>query len=108
MPLSSTLEDETGASTTVSIPKGSAVDATARAAAAIAQADIDEHEAMHPSGGGEGASLSDETPESTGGADAGVGGSASRDDHVHNVPNATTTLRGISEKATERGGNGRH
>ena len=25
---------------------------------------------------------------------------ASRDDHVHNVPNATTTLRGISEKAT--------
>ena len=56
---------------------------------------------MHPSGGGgETTPLSDETPESTGGADAGVGTSASRDDHVHNVPNATTTLRGISEKAT--------
>ena len=51
-------------------------------------------------GGGGGAPLSDETPESTGGADAGVGTSASRDDHAHNVPNATTTTRGISEKAT--------
>ena len=48
------LEDETGASTTVSIPKGSAVDATARAAAATAQEDIDDHEANHPEGGGGG------------------------------------------------------
>ena len=94
------LEDANGDIETVSIPKGAAVDAVARAAAETAQEDIDDHEANHPSGGGEGASLSDETPESTGGADAGVGTLASRDDHVHNVPNATTTLRGISEKAT--------
>ena len=48
------LEDALGAVETVSIPKGSAVDATARAAAATAQEDIDEHEAMHPEGGGDG------------------------------------------------------
>ena len=94
------LENDSEEVETVVIPKGAAVDATARAAAETAQEDIDDHEANHPSGGGEGASLSDETPESTGGADAGVGELASRDDHVHNVPNATTTLRGISEKAT--------
>ena len=53
-------------------------------------------------GGGEGggAPLSDDTPEATGAAEAGVATDASRGDHVHNVPEATTTLRGISEKAT--------
>ena len=96
------LENDAGEVETVVIPKGAAVDATAREAAAEAQADIDDHEANHPEGGGTGETtpLSDDTPESTGGADAGVGTSASRGDHVHNVPNATTTLRGISEKAT--------
>ena len=96
------LENEDGAASTVVIPKGAAVDATAREAAAEAQADIDDHEANHPEGGGTGETtpLSDDTPESTGGADAGVATDASRGDHVHNVPNATTTLRGISEKAT--------
>ena len=96
------LEDNNGTITTATIPKGAAVDATAREAAAEAQADIDDHEANHPEGGGGGETtpLSDDTPESTGGADAGVGTDASRGDHVHNVPNATTTLRGISEKAT--------
>ena len=56
------LEDENGTVATVSIPKGSAVDATARAAAETAQTaaddaqtDIDDHEANHPSGGGGGA-----------------------------------------------------
>ena len=88
--------------TTIAIPKGAAVDAIARAAAETAQEDIDDHEADHPEGGGGGETtpLSDDTPESTGDADAGIGTDASRDDHVHNVPNATTTLRGISEKAT--------
>ena len=95
------LEDEVGDVATVSIPKGAAIDAVAREAAATAQADIDEHEADHPSGGGgETTPLSDDTPESTGTADAGTDTDASRGDHVHNVPNATTTLRGISEKAT--------
>ena len=42
------LEDENGVVETVSIPKGSAVDATARAAAATAQAEIEDHEANHP------------------------------------------------------------
>ena len=90
------LEDENGIVETVSIPKGSAVDATARAAAAAAQEDIDDHEADHPEGGGGGETtpLSDDTPEATGDADAGVGTDASRDDHVHNVPNATTTTTG--------------
>ena len=48
------LEDEAGVVETVSIPKGSAVDATARAAAAAAQAEIEDHETNHPSGGGTG------------------------------------------------------
>ena len=48
------LEGATGVVETVSIPKGSAVDATARAAAAAAQAEIEDHEANHPSGGGTG------------------------------------------------------
>ena len=96
------LEDDTGTISTATIPKGAAVDATAREAAAEAQADIDDHEANHPEGGGGGETtpLSDATPESTGDADAGVSTDASRGDHAHNVPNATTTLRGISEKAT--------
>ena len=96
------LENDAGVAETVVIPKGAAVDATAREAAAEAQADIDDHELNHPTGGGGGETtpLSDDTPESTGGADAGVSTDASRGDHVHNVPNATTTLRGISEKAT--------
>ena len=96
------LEDETGDISTAVIPKGAAVDATAREAAAEAQADIDDHEANHPEGGGGGETtpLSDDTPEPTGDADAGVSTDASRGDHAHNVPNATTTLRGISEKAT--------
>ena len=52
------LENDAGIVETVSIPKGSAVDASAREAAAsaaaeaaAAQAEIDDHEAMHPSGG---------------------------------------------------------
>ena len=52
------LEDEAGDVATVSIPKGAAIDATAResaamagAAAATAQEDIDDHEANHPEGG---------------------------------------------------------
>ena len=82
------LENDAGALETVVIPKGAAVDATAREAAAEAQADIDEHEANHPEGGGTGETtpLSDDTPESTGDADAGVSTDASRGDHVHNVP----------------------
>ena len=48
------LENEDGAASTVVIPKGAAVDATAREAAAEAQADIDDHEANHPEGGGGG------------------------------------------------------
>ena len=48
------LEDETGDISTAVIPKGAAVDATAREAAAEAQADIDDHEANHPEGGGGG------------------------------------------------------
>ena len=46
-PSTSTLRTP-GVVETVSIPKGSAVDATARAAAAAAQADIEDHEANHP------------------------------------------------------------
>ena len=45
------LENDAGALETVVIPKGAAVDATARAAAETAQEDIDDHEANHPSGG---------------------------------------------------------
>ena len=48
------LENPQGVVETVAIPKGAAVDATARAAAAEAQTDIDEHEANHPTGGGGG------------------------------------------------------
>ena len=67
------LEDENGIVETVSIPKGSAVDATARAAAATAQEDIDDHEANHPAAAGRDYTPSDDTPEATGDADAGVG-----------------------------------
>ena len=56
------LEDEAGVVETVSIPKGSAVDATARAAAATAQEDIDDHEANHPEGGGDGAMVTKPRP----------------------------------------------
>ena len=49
------LEDNNGTITTATIPKGAAVDATAREAAAEAQADIDDHEANHPEDGGGGA-----------------------------------------------------
>ena len=55
-------------------------------------------------GGGEGMAtpLSDDVPAAAGAAAgaAGTGTEASRDDHRHNVPNASTTVRGISEKAT--------
>ena len=103
------LEDENGTASTVSIPKGAAVDATARAAAETAQEDIDDHEANHPSGEGMGETtpLSDDTPESTGDADAGVGTDASRDDHVHNVPKRHYHAQGYFRESHWGRGNGR-
>ena len=76
------LENDAGVAETVVIPKGAAVDATARAAAAEVEQELEDHEATPHGGGGGGGEatpLSDATPESTGGADAGVGTSASRD-----------------------------
>ena len=77
------------------------MDAVARAAAAEVEQELEDHEAtLMVTAGVRGLPSAMRRPNQRAVPDAGVGTLASRDDHVHNVPNATTTLRGNSEKAT--------
>ena len=65
-------------------------------------------EILRSGGGGGGAPLSDETPESTGGADAGVGTSGSRDDHVHKRAQRHDHHAGHFRESDRWGGHHRH
>ena len=86
------LEDANGDIETVSIPKGAAVDAVARAAAETAQEDIDDHEANHPSGdGGDG---TDQVAR-----DAADAAQAEIDQHEADTHNHDTHARNIANAA---------
>ena len=88
------LEDNNGTITTATIPKGAAVDATAREAAAEAQADIDDHEANHPEGGG-----GDGTDQTA--RDAAAAAQAEIDQHEAATHNHDTHARNIANAAQD-------
>ena len=87
------LENDAQEIETVVIPKGAAVDATAREAAAEAQADIDDHEANHPEDGGGGA---DQTAR-----DAAAAAQAEIDQHEAATHNHDTHARNIANAAQD-------